>query len=511
MSAFVRDVVSSLESCVIHGSSEIQVLGITHDSRKVEPGWMFAAIPGDKCDGHDFIGLAIEKGAAAIVAQTDPESHFRRDSVTWITVQNTRDVLGMLSSVVYNKPTHKISLVGITGTNGKTTLTFLLESIARAAGHTPGVIGTINYRWKNHEMAASNTTPEASDLQFMLNEMVSNGVSHVFMEVSSHGLTMGRLNGCEFDVGVFTNLTQDHLDYHKDMEDYFNAKALLFSRLLKNSRKKNKTAIINYDDLYGKRLLSEIEGIDKLSFGSTPDCDFHPFKALINSDGIDGTISSPRGLLEIESCLTGSFNLSNILAAIAVSSALGFSHDSIVQGIKSLEEVPGRLQRIPSRRGYVFVDYAHTPNALTNVLQALRKSSTGRILTVVGCGGDRDKTKRPLMGEQAAIASDFVLITSDNPRTENPLEIISQIEFGVRRAGLELSLINDHDHAVQTGKYAVIPDRREAIKWIVRQLQENDTLLVAGKGHETYQEIHGVRYPFDDREELLKALELLEP
>lgn len=507
MSVMLNDVVRRLHKFSVHGKAEVQLLGITHDSRKVQPGWMFVAIAGEKADGHNFTGTAVDRGASAIVAERDPRPDFPLDSVAWIRVENSRDALGYLASAIYGDPTREMSLVGITGTNGKTTLTYLLESIAKCAARKPGVVGTISYRWEGVEISAPNTTPEASDLQKMFREMHNAGVSEVFMEVSSHGLRMGRLNGCDFDIGLFTNLTQDHLDYHLDMEDYYQAKKLLFSQLLTSSEKKNRVAIINADDPYGKRLLSEISGLDVFSFGSSGDCDFHPLDVRITARGISGSIATPRGALEIESCLTGAFNLSNIMAAVAVSTSLGLTPEMIKRGIALLRIVPGRLQRVDSPTGHIFVDYAHTPNALANVLDALRKSCSGRIITLVGCGGDRDRSKRPLMGEQAAIASDFVLITSDNPRSENPLDIIDQIEPGVKGCGLEFIEPDDEvSRALPSGKYTVISDRRKAIKWVVRRLSENDTLLVAGKGHETYQEIKGIRYPFDDGGELRKAL-----
>ena len=507
MTIMLKDAVNGLHDCIVHGNPSKVVSGVTHDSRKVDTGWIFVAIPGEKSDGHDFIGLAIEKGAAAIVAQKEPYENFPVDVIPWAQVPDARAILGELSSAVYGQPSSELALVGITGTNGKTTLTYLLESITKAAGRMPGVIGTISYRWADRKISASNTTPESSDLHAMLRDMRDSGVSDVFMEVSSHGLSLGRLNGCQFDVGVFTNLTQDHLDYHSDMEDYYQAKKLLFSRLLTASTKPVRTAIINADDIYGARLLSEIDEITVFSFGSHDSTDFHPVDVEIRAEGISGTISTPYGKIEIASALTGSFNLSNIMAAVAVSTVLGFPEEAIKTGISNLKVAPGRLQRIESTKGHIFVDYAHTPNALTNVLDALKKSCSGRIITLFGCGGDRDRVKRPLMGEQAALGSDFVVITSDNPRTEDPVEIIAQIEPGVKKAGLKLTTINGDSNDPESGSYVVIPDRRKAINWVVSSLKDNDTLLVAGKGHETYQEINGVRYPFDDAEELRKALD----
>ncbi len=510
MSVLLKDIIPSLGECVAHGNTDVMVTGVTHDSRKILPGWVFVAISGEKSDGNEFIGMAIQKGAGAIISEKEPSGAFAQVSAPWIRVNKARDIMGHVASAVYNRPTSEMALVGITGTNGKTTQTYLLESITRAAGLVPGVVGTISYRWLDNDISASNTTPESSDLQRMFREMRNSGVSNVFMEVSSHGLTMGRLNGCAFDICVFTNLTQDHLDYHRDMEDYYQAKKLLFSNLLKLSDKPEKTAIINFDDPYGQRLLSELEGLRVISFGSSSSCDFHPSRIEIRAEGISGSLKTPDGSLEIESSLTGSFNLSNIMAAVAVSRTLGIPDDAIRLGVSGLSVVPGRLQRVTSSKGYIFVDYAHTPDALANILDALRKSCSGRIITLVGCGGDRDRTKRPLMGEQAAYGSDFVVITSDNPRTEDPLSIIAQIEPGVKKAELKPANVEAQSERMESGEYCVIPDRREAINWVVRRLRDTDTLLVAGKGHETYQEINGVRYPFDDSEEIRKALDSLE-
>jgi UDP-N-acetylmuramoyl-L-alanyl-D-glutamate--2,6-diaminopimelate ligase len=401
-------------------------------------------------------------------------------------------------------------LVGITGTNGKTTLTFLLEAIANAAGFRPGVVGTISHRWAGTEHAASNTTPEASDLQEMFSEMAARGVSHVFMEVSSHGLDLGRLEGCDFDVAVFTNLTQDHLDYHGNLEDYYLAKRTLFNRLLPSSSNPGHCGVINVDDPYGRRLLSEIDSIPCTSFGTSSNADIHPLEIELTAAGISVTVKTGRGPVAICSRLTGPFNLSNILAAVAVSERLGIPSDAVRRGIETVHTVPGRLERVASERGTVFVDYAHTPNALKNVLDALHIIRTGRIITVMGCGGDRDKTKRPVMGREAAAGSDFVVVTSDNPRTEDPDAIIRQVEDGVREYGFVPFENYANGRPLTKGCYRVVPDRRDAIAWAVKRLDRGDILLVAGKGHETYQEINGIRHPFDDREVVREELRKLE-
>jgi len=492
----------------VFGDSTTSIVGVTHDSRKVRPGWLFVAVSGGHVDGHRFIAGAIEAGAAAVMAQEMRADEF--GGVPWIQVPDTRIALGRASAVVYGHPTTKVSLVGITGTNGKTTLTFLLEAIATAAGFRPGVVGTISHRWAETEHAARNTTPEASDLQEMFSEMVAGGVSHVFMEVSSHGLDLGRLEGCDFDVAVFTNLTQDHLDYHGNLENYYLAKKALFNRLLPSSSNPAHCGVINADDPYGRRLLSELDYVPCTSYGTSPDADIRPLGVELTAAGITGTVQTGRGPMAIRSRLTGPFNLSNILAAVAVSERLDIPHDAVRGGIETVHSVPGRLERVATERGTVFVDYAHTPNALKNVLDALHIIRAGRIITVMGCGGDRDKTKRPVMGREAAAGSDFVVVTSDNPRTEDPNTILRQVEDGVREYGFVPFEHHANGQPLTKGCYRVVPDRRKAIAWAVKRLDRQDILLVAGKGHETYQEINGIRYPFDDREVVREELRKLE-
>lgn len=502
MTAYLADIVKALDSARFDGDLSTDVLGVTHDSRKVQPGKIFVAVPGEKTDGHDFIGNALEAGACAVIAQRPRPVEF--GEVPWIVVKDTRLALGPVSAVVNGDPTSKITLVGITGTNGKTTLTFLLEAILQASGLRPGVIGTISYRWDGKESSANHTTPEASDLQAMFADMAAAGITHGIMEVSSHGLDLGRLEGCRFDVGVFTNLTQDHLDYHGTFEEYYQAKKTLFTRLLPVSGKTS-TGVVNLDDPYGRRLIGEVVQIPLIGYGTSLECAVRPEEVSITPSGISAEIVRPEGRVKINSVLTGAFNLSNILAAVAVAAELGVPDYAVIEGIRRVTAVPGRLERIESRLGHVFVDYAHTPNALKNVLEALRKVCRGRLITVMGCGGDRDKTKRPVMGREAAALSDLVVITSDNPRTEDPVAIIGQIEEGVRDYGLKPLDDSGQDHPANA-RYRVIPDRGEAIAFAVRLLEDRDTLLVAGKGHETYQEINGVRYPFDDREVLRKEL-----
>ncbi len=496
----LQNIIAALGKPQVFGDSSVEISGVTHDSRKVSSGWLFVALRGELTDGHDFISQAIDAGAAAIMAEKAPDPRF--GNLPWIVVSDSRMALGHAAAAFNESPTEKLVLVGITGTNGKTTLTFLLESIMKAAGGFPGVVGTITHRWGDREEAAANTTPEASDLQVLFSRMVKDGVTHAFVEVSSHGLHRGRLEGCEFDLGVFTNLTQDHLDYHGSIEEYFLAKQILFNRLLPASAKERVSAVINMDDAYGRRLADEISGVPVIGYGMSEICDVRPLNVKVDTDGVSGTFQTPRGKLEINSKLAGSFNLMNILAAVAVCEKINVPIYAICNGIAAVEAVPGRLERVWSDDAIVFVDYAHTPIALKNVLEALQVMRRTRIVTVMGCGGDRDKTKRPIMGAEAAAGSDFVIITSDNPRSEDPLDIVRQVETGVLDSGFALFPNVLNGKPLQSGHYRVIPDRGEAIAWAVRHLSRDDILLVAGKGHETYQEIKGRRYPFDDKEVL---------
>ncbi|MGC8660115.1 MAG: UDP-N-acetylmuramoyl-L-alanyl-D-glutamate--2,6-diaminopimelate ligase [Desulfomonilaceae bacterium] len=507
MSLLVADILPSLHSPEVWGNLQTAVAGVSHDSRCILPNFAFVAIVGDKADGHDFVSRAVEKGASLIVAQKEPPENFDR-KIAWIKVADSRKALGPLAASVYGNPSDSVVLIGITGTNGKTTTTFLLESILKQANFVPGVIGTISHRWPGVEITASNTTPEASDIQKMLFDMRQAGVTHVIMEVSSHGLAMRRLDGCNFDAAIFSNLTHDHLDFHTNMEDYYSAKKLLFDELLPESSKQNPFAVINMDDPYGRRLANEISSVTKIKYGSADGVDIYAVRADISRRGISAIIRTSSDFFHIESDLVGAFNLSNILAALSVSVQLGIPKKAIEQGVKSVNSVPGRLERVNTKIGSIFVDYAHTPNALKNVLGAMREICEGKLITVMGCGGDRDKTKRPIMGSEAAIGSDFVVVTSDNPRTEDALDIIKQIERGVLDSGL-IEVTKDSIEPIKAKGYVVIPDRREAIRWAISKLGARDILLLAGKGHETYQEINGVRHAFDDRTTAFEEAEKL--
>ncbi len=479
MTKGLTEIVAVLENSTVYGDLSVRISGVTYDSRKVRPGWLFVAMTGENTDGHEFIGQAIRAGASAVIAERPRTREF--EPIPWARVPDSRSTLGPVAAVLNGHPSRETVLVGITGTNGKTTLTFLMEAIVKAAGGKPGVIGTISYRWADGQVTAVHTTPEASDLQFLFREMVEAGVTHAFVEVSSHGLHRGRLLGCEFDMGVFTNLTQDHLDYHGNLEDYYLAKQVLFTKLLPASSKKDLAAVVNADDPYGRRLALETKRVRVLRYGQSPDFEIHPTAVNVTAEGISATVVTPKGPVRITSRLTGSFNLMNILAAVAVAEKLDIPLNAVQKGIETVDNIPGRLERVICSNGTIFVDYAHTPNALKNVLEALRIIRTGRIITVMGCGGDRDKSKRPLMGMEAAAGSDFVIVTSDNPRTEDPLAIIRQVEAGVRSYGFKRCDEALNGQPLESCCYTVIPERRDAIAWAVKHLNSQDVSARGGQ------------------------------
>ena len=460
-------------------------------------------------DGHQFIGEAIQKGAEAVLLEEEREISNR----TMIVVPNSRQALAKISSNFYGNPSSQVRLIGITGTNGKTTATYLLESIFKKAGYPVGVIGTINYRFGQKTTPAFNTTPESLDLQRILWEMVKEEFSHVIMEVSSHGLDLDRVFGCQFDGAIFTNLTSEHLDYHKTLDHYFESKRKLFSESLMKSRKTRRFAVTNHDDPRGEEIVKGID-LPVLRYGLSPSCDISADQITSTFEGLSCRIKTPRGEFSIHSKLIGEFNVYNILAAVATGIAMDIPVETIKNGVESLEGVLGRFEKIGNRRGiHVIVDYAHTHDALERVLLGLKNvlrsspQGNGKMITVFGCGGDRDRTKRPLMGKVAATYSDLSILTSDNPRTEDPLSIMNEVEMGFK----SLSLFEWHRDEIGSWRskkgYLKVPDRREAIRMAIRLAQTSDTVLIAGKGHEDYQIIGKQKFPFDDHIEAKKALE----
>lgn len=483
------------------GDLEQEVSGLSYDSRKVGSGEVFFATPGEKVDGHTYIADAVRRGAAAVVVSRDgnwprPAASFR--------VKDVRRSMGLWAAHFYGRPSAKIRLIGVTGTNGKTTLTYLIESVLRAAAMPPGVIGTINYRYGGHEVPSHHTTPESLDLQAMLAEMLQAGVKAVAIEVSSHALAQQRVRGLDFDIGVFTNLSRDHLDYHRDMDDYFLAKSKLFTDYLEASSKRRKAAVVYGDDPRGGQLIEKIRSHDFAlwSYGEGQQCDVHPVNIERDVRGLRGTIRAREQIIELDSPLIGAANLQNILGAVGVGRALGIDANVVAEGIKQLKSVPGRLEKVANPRDItILVDYAHSPDALEKVLGAVRPLTRGKVICVFGCGGDRDRGKRPIMGEIAARLSDLVVLTSDNPRTEEPSAIIEEVETGVTKTPLRKLGGSDLRSSGEVKRgYLVEPDRRKAIAIAISAALAGDLVLIAGKGHEDYQILGTDKIHFDDRE-----------
>ena len=499
----LRDLLNGLEHRKIHGRISMEIEGLAYDSRRVERGFVFVAIRGEQEDGHDYVGDAIERGARAVVLE---DENRRIGGIPTVVVPNSRKALGALSATFFHNPSTKLTLVGITGTNGKTTTAYLAESILKGAGFRTGVIGTIDYHFEGTSHRATTTTPESYDLQRMLKDMLEGGVSHVIMEVSSHALHQHRTEGCHFDIGVFTNLTPDHLDYHETMDRYFESKASLFTHLLPRSVKPHPLALINLDDPKG-RFLWERSLTPKMSYGLKGEPDISAREIRVSIAGLSARVITPNGEVSFHSPLLGEFNLYNVLASTGIGLALKLDLEVVRRGIEALGGVPGRVEGIRNEKGlHIFVDYAHTPDALERILRTLRDAKgRGRVITVFGCGGDRDRGKRPVMGAIAGRYSDLSIITSDNPRTENPARIIDEIEQGMRT---EYVRAMDREGARGFGEkgYVKVPERREAIQLAIQVAQAGDVILVAGKGHEDYQIIGRERFPFDDRYEIRQAL-----
>lgn len=490
------ELVEPLAAAEQQGNLDVAVTAVTDDSRAVTPGSVFVAVKGERVDGHAFIGRAIAAGAAALVLQRGAAVPPAL-TVPVVRVDDTRRILGVLASRFYGEPSSRLLMVGVTGTNGKTTVTCLCKGVLETAGRKVGLIGTVAYQIGAERLPASHTTPGAVELQTLLARMAGAGMDAVVMEVSSHALALDRTAGCEFDVAVFTNLTQDHLDFHRDMESYFGAKLRLFSDLDPAGRKLGpKRAIVNVDDPRGARVCAASH-VPVWTYAIRQPADIRAEDVRLALGGTRLTAVTPRGRFSIESRLVGEHNVYNILAAIGVGLHEGLSPETVQRGIASVTNVPGRFERVEAGQDFtVVVDYAHTDDALLRLLMAAQALKTGRILTVFGCGGDRDRGKRPKMGRVAAQLSDMVFLTSDNPRSEDPAAILREIEAGVREVLAEKPV-----------RYEVIADRREAIEAAVREARAGDMVLIAGKGHEDYQIIGSTRVHFDDREVARAAIE----
>lgn len=479
-----------------------EITSIHYRFQDVRPGGLFVAICGHTVDGHVFIEKAFQNGAAAVIVQR-PVQH---DGVM-VRVENTRRALSEISARFYGYPSEDLFVIGITGTNGKTTTAYLIESILSCAGCRTGVIGTINYRFGGRTYENPVTTPESLDLHRILSTMRSAGTTHVILEVSSHAIDLFRVADCRFDIGIFTNLSRDHLDYHGDMDTYWACKKKFFCHILPSGPKSGKTvAVINCDDPRGDEL-QRVLGNNTITIGHQAGHSIHPGRVALGPAGISGEIKTPRGGLHFKSSLTGAHNLENILAAVGVGTLLDIPRNTIAKGIETLSCVPGRLERIVNESGrYIFVDYAHTPDALENVLHALKKTAGARIICVFGCGGDRDRGKRPRMGKIAAGISDLAIVTSDNPRTESPAAIIEQILDGIRGDDVHEYTPEELLSGFTRKGIAIEPDRRKAIRLAVAASAPGDTILIAGKGHETYQILGKKKVAFDDRIEVREAL-----
>jgi len=479
----LSDILRDVEVIEISGCANTEIAGIVCDSRQVRDGFLFVAVRGQQADGHLFIEEAVSRGARAVVYEG---SGITDEGVTRIRVSETRRALAQAAANFHANPSKSIGLVGVTGTNGKTTVCYLVHNIIVSAGWPCGMIGTIEYRVGEEIMPAERTTPDPVLLNSLLARMVRKGCRYAVMEVSSHSLDQHRVAALDFDVAVFTNLTRDHLDYHQTMSNYLRAKALLFESLSPEKKDGFPRRAVVCTDLPEGQYVAERSPVPVLTYGLNGDTDLTAEDVRLHESGLSFTARTPWGSLDIESCLLGRHNVCNILGATAVGLCQGFHADAIQLAVSDTFPIPGRLEFIPSEKGFsVVVDYAHTDDALKNVLTSLREITKGKVIVVFGCGGDRDRGKRSKMGRVASRLADFAVVTSDNPRSEEPTDIISEILRGLPPDG---------------GNVMVEPDRREAIAAAISMAGEGDTVLIAGKGHETYQEFDGYRVDFDDRE-----------
>jgi UDP-N-acetylmuramoyl-L-alanyl-D-glutamate--2,6-diaminopimelate ligase len=477
-----------------HGVLDGSVTSVTDDSRAVATGSLFIAVKGERVDGHRYVSQAIQAGAAAIVGQESIE----RESLPFVKVADSRKALGLIGSRFQGDPSARLTMIGVTGTNGKTTTTYLCKALLEGMGHRVGLIGTVAYQIGSEAIPASHTTPGALELQGLLAKMTDAHMDSVVMEVSSHALAMDRTAGCEYDVAVFTNLTQDHLDYHRTMEEYFQAKLRLFTQL-GQGKKTGQRAIVNMDDPRGAYVRAACR-VPVWGFGVKGRADLQAENVRLSMNGSTFRAATPAGVFTVESRLVGEHNVYNLLGAIGVALHAGATCEQVREAVTSLGNVPGRFERVSAGQDFtVVVDYAHTEDALVRLLTAAQALKTHRIITVFGCGGDRDRGKRPRMGRAAVEYSDVVVLTSDNPRTEDPMAILREVETGVREA------LQARPHVA----YHLIADRREAIGTAVRLAQTGDIVLIAGKGHEDYQILGTKKVHFDDREVAREAIQQL--
>jgi UDP-N-acetylmuramoyl-L-alanyl-D-glutamate--2,6-diaminopimelate ligase len=483
----VATVAQTIEA-TLSGNGEAIVVDVTHDSRRAGPGSLFVAVRGELFDAHKFIPQVISQGALGVISALERPADF---AGVWLQVENVRRAMAPAAAAVHHQPSRELQLVGITGTNGKTTTAYLIASIPEAAGEPVAMTGTVEYRIGKRKMKADRTTPEATDMQRLLREAVSVGCKTAVMECSSQAMDFHRCDALEYSVAVFSNLTRDHLDYHKTMKNYWYAKQRLFDGRLGS---KPKTSVINMDDPYGVELATTLEqdGLRVIRYAVKSDGDVTARAAQFSLDGMRFQLHTPAGDRDFHSPLVGPPHVYNTLATVASGLALGYDLDIITQALATCTAAPGRFERVPHDGDFaVVVDYAHSDDALLNVLRTAREVTQGRIITVFGCGGDRDRSKRAPMGEAAGSLSDVVILTSDNPRTEDPEQILADAEVGIKKTGKP---------------YEKIADRREAIYRAISQARTDDLVLIAGKGHEDYQIIGREVFHFDDKEVARGAL-----
>jgi UDP-N-acetylmuramoyl-L-alanyl-D-glutamate--2,6-diaminopimelate ligase len=496
----LQELLGPVDVVKISGDLQSEVVSITEDSRAVGPGSAFVAIQGTQQDGHQFVNQAFAQGATAVVVE---EGCFQGDpaetspaGAAFIHVNNSRKALGLMASQLYGNPSRQLKMVGVTGTNGKTTVTHLAKSLLEAQGHQVGLLGTVGYVYGKERREASHTTPAPVQLQEILREMVRAGTDVGVLEVSSHALELDRVAGCEFDIVVFTNLTQDHLDFHHTMERYFQSKLRLFTNYVVGEQKSGpKRALVNLDDSWAPLILQQCP-IPVWTYGLHSNADIRAEAVKLGMEGTHFVVNSPQGRMTITSQLVGEHNVSNMLAAIGIGLEMGMSPELIEQALEAVPNVPGRFERIQEGQDFtVVVDYAHTDDALQRLLEAAQTIKQGRIITVFGCGGDRDAGKRSKMGQVAVRKSDLVIVTSDNPRTEDPQAILADIEEGIEAVPLE-----------ERCSYRTISDRAKAIEVAIETACSGDLVLIAGKGHEDYQILGTQKVHFDDREEARMAI-----
>ena len=486
----LQTLLSKVPTRAVRGSLDVEITSVCYDSRQAKPGALFVALRGERVDGHDYLAQAIAQGAAGVVVEH--EAGAVPAHVACAEVTSTRAVMPVLAGAFYHQPASKLRLCGVTGTNGKTTTTYLLKHICERAMLRCGLLGTVRYEIGDEIVPSTHTTPQSLDLQALLARMRDAGCKAAVMEVSSHALAQDRIGGVEFDAAIFTNLTQDHLDFHGSLQAYFDAKARLFTDILPQQTKKRPVAVVNIDDRYGAELCQRLpKNLRLVTYGVGNRADFRASNFKTEAAGTSYQLDAQERSYLVRLPLIGRFNVYNSLAALAASSAMGVQLRAAVMSLATAPAVPGRVQLVPAKRNYqVYVDYAHTDDALSNVIRTLRELNPRRLIVVFGCGGDRDKSKRPLMGRAAEQGADLSIITSDNPRSEDPTAIIRDIRKGY-----------------QGDNYEVVVDRREAIERAVTLAQPRDIILIAGKGHENYQQFAHTTITFDDVQVAKAAIE----